>query len=400
MAQFDPSSVLRRVPQRRNTLIDFSPVSLPDLETPSTGALVAALANDSINTAVQGYLDSKKLDLDNQFRIETLREQNKYRDEQLRIKQNEAQNKIDRDEDKETMGLLKNVSIYDTDSIQKLIDNIKDFDQQKLLLNQYQALKPSIDEANAYENKFGDLTIREVNATEEGRKEYSKYRNNPIFKTNFLGARASVHTQSEKESYKKEKSYYAFVANEEQGLAKFLRDFDVKEKDINTIVGLVKNLPKDQGNRTIQNLLDKNLTEKGFTGDAKQEKLKDIMQAFIELQSYASFVQIGEKFGIVPSPDTQKNVEDLYKETEKKMQKKKESNQGDVEEPEPVDLESEISIKDFLSLINNPNNIPPAFFSEIEDYFKRNLKGSSEISPSIYNTKELQMIFKNAGIIK
>ena len=48
MAQFDPSRVLRRVPQRRNTLIDFSPVSLPDLETPSTGALVAALANDSM----------------------------------------------------------------------------------------------------------------------------------------------------------------------------------------------------------------------------------------------------------------------------------------------------------------------------------------------------------------
>ena len=121
MAQFDPSRVLRRVPQRRNTLIDFSPVSLPDLETPSTGALVAALANDSINTAVQGYLDSKKLDLDNQFRIETLREQNQYREEQLRIKRSEAQNKIDRDEDKETMGLLENVSIYDKNSIRKLI---------------------------------------------------------------------------------------------------------------------------------------------------------------------------------------------------------------------------------------------------------------------------------------
>ena len=85
---------------------------------------------------------------------------------------------IARDEDKETMGLLENVSIYDKNSIQKLIDNIKDSDQQKLLLNQYQVLEPFIDEANAYENKFGDLTIREVNATEEGRKEYSKYRNN------------------------------------------------------------------------------------------------------------------------------------------------------------------------------------------------------------------------------
>ena len=126
MAQFDPSSVLRRVPQRRNTLIDFSPVSLPDLETPSTGALVAALANDSINTAVQGYLDSKKLDLDNQFRIETLREQNEYRDEQLRIKQSEAQNKIDRDEDKETVSLFKDVNIYDTGSIEKIIDSIND----------------------------------------------------------------------------------------------------------------------------------------------------------------------------------------------------------------------------------------------------------------------------------
>ena len=62
----DINAILSQLPSRRkNTLVDYDPVSLTDVRTPTKEESIVSMAVESLSNAANAYVESEKLKLQN-----------------------------------------------------------------------------------------------------------------------------------------------------------------------------------------------------------------------------------------------------------------------------------------------------------------------------------------------
>ena len=91
MARIDIQSILRQAPQRRNnTLVDYDPISLTDITTPTPQEAIVSMATDSLGRAAQAYVESQKNQLNANLQMQKLNFENDIKTRDLNIKEMKA----------------------------------------------------------------------------------------------------------------------------------------------------------------------------------------------------------------------------------------------------------------------------------------------------------------------
>ena len=111
MARIDIQSILRQAPQRRNnTLVDYDPISLTDITTPTPQEAIVSMATDSLGRAAQAYVESQKNQLNANLQMQKLNFENDIKTRDLNIKEMKAkQDALDKENEIKREELKKDI---------------------------------------------------------------------------------------------------------------------------------------------------------------------------------------------------------------------------------------------------------------------------------------------------
>lgn len=131
----DIQSILRQIPQRRrNTLIDYDPVTLTDVRTPTQGEVFASIAGDTVSRAVEAYTKSKMSEQEASRQFDILKFQEELKDERQE-KQNTYQQEIKKIDRKFDLDKLEKEKEYQENLNKEKEETKRRKDQQDFILD-------------------------------------------------------------------------------------------------------------------------------------------------------------------------------------------------------------------------------------------------------------------------
>ena len=138
MARIDIQSILRQIPQRRsNTLIDYDPVTLTDVRTPTQGEVFASIAGGTVSKAVDAYTKSKSSEREASRQFDILKFQEEIKDERQE-RQNVYQKEIKKIDRKYDLDKLKEQNEYEENLNKEKEETKREKDKQDFIFNRRQ----------------------------------------------------------------------------------------------------------------------------------------------------------------------------------------------------------------------------------------------------------------------
>lgn len=244
MAQFNPSQILSQLPQRRrNTLVDYDPVSLPDISTPSDAVLLASMAGAVAKQAADAYVQSQQNEMDYSLKLAEVSSVNKNRQATYDLAERRQNFEENTAKNEETKDAIKNADWKSKGDL--IATGFSDDANGEMLRRSYQTEynnnQLSYDQHVAFETKYAGMKPQQIIQTEDGRKDLNKYMANRIFENDRLGVKRSPSFTSGLKEYVSNKDWYDFVSS--GGIEDFASQAGL---DIG-ITSAIKQLPREAG---------------------------------------------------------------------------------------------------------------------------------------------------------
>jgi len=209
MAQFNPSQILSQLPPRRNTLIDYDPVSLePEMPPPTEQVLASFLGN--LGTQIKdAYVQSNKDVLDARVKMEQISSQNAYRDATLNQAKADSKFREDTQLNTESISFIKDIDNFGNvgeKEFSELLKGVRGINNKRAFRYRFDAEKVKWNRKIAIEQTLKDKNI--FSATDQNLlKEYVNIKPSDSFSMEL-----DERLKTESNNLTKYKSYYSAQA--------------------------------------------------------------------------------------------------------------------------------------------------------------------------------------------